>query len=190
MKHQVKKTLSYVIGVALGDGNLSNPNGRAVRLRVTCDTRYPQLTKDIISALRLLLPANKVTVVRRAETYCDISVYSNQLTQWMPWAVGKGSKQQQLAHVPRWIQNNRGYAKECLRGLLQTDGSIYKDRGYTMINFCNNVHPLASDVYQMIQGLGYRPTITETPAKQRTKYTVRLARDVEEFIGDLNLHKT
>jgi len=108
----------------------------------------------------------------------------------MPWTVGKGSKQKQLAHVPAWIRNNRSYEKECLRGLLQTDGSIYKDRGYMMINFCNNVHPLASDVYHMMRELGYKPTITETPARQRTKYTVRLARDVEEFIEDLNLHKT
>ena len=190
MTHKEKKILSYVIGVALGDGNLSNSNGRAVRLRVTCDTRYPRLTKEIISSLRLLLPANKVSVVRRAASYCDISVYSNKLTQWMPWAVGKGSKQKQLAHVPAWIRNDRRYAKECLRGLIQTDGSIYKDRGYLMINFCNNVRPLANDVYHMMQALGYSPTITETPARQRTKYTVRLARNVEELIEDLNLHKT
>ena len=34
---------AYVIGLALGDGNLSNPNGKATRLRITCDKKYPFL---------------------------------------------------------------------------------------------------------------------------------------------------
>ena len=34
---------AYVIGLAIGDGGLSNPNGRAVRLRITCDIKYPLL---------------------------------------------------------------------------------------------------------------------------------------------------
>jgi hypothetical protein len=34
---------TYVIGLAIGDGNLSNPNGRAVRLRIACDTKFPAL---------------------------------------------------------------------------------------------------------------------------------------------------
>jgi len=42
---------AYLIGVALGDGNLSNPNGRAVRLRITCDTKYPALIAKIRGAL-------------------------------------------------------------------------------------------------------------------------------------------
>jgi hypothetical protein len=38
---------AYVIGLAIGGGNLSNPNGRAVRLRITCDTKYPALIARI-----------------------------------------------------------------------------------------------------------------------------------------------
>jgi hypothetical protein len=47
---------AYVIGLAIGDGNLSNPNGRAVRLRITCDTKYPALIDKISTALKQLLP--------------------------------------------------------------------------------------------------------------------------------------
>jgi hypothetical protein len=38
---------AYIIGVALGDGDLSNPNGRAVRLRITCDKKYPRLIEHV-----------------------------------------------------------------------------------------------------------------------------------------------
>jgi hypothetical protein len=37
---------AYVIGLAIGDGNLSNPSGRAVRLRITCDRGVARLEGD------------------------------------------------------------------------------------------------------------------------------------------------
>lgn len=40
--------LSYIVGVALGDGNLSNPNGRALRLRITCDEKYPGIANEMV----------------------------------------------------------------------------------------------------------------------------------------------
>lgn len=51
---------AYVIGLAIGDGNLANPNGRAVRLRITCDTKYPRLIVKVRSSLTDLLPRNRV----------------------------------------------------------------------------------------------------------------------------------
>ena len=70
---------AYVIGVAIGDGNLSNPNGRAVRLRITCDTKYPALIVKIRAALERLLPENRVSVVASRGNYVNLSVYSNHL---------------------------------------------------------------------------------------------------------------
>lgn len=54
---------AYIIGVALGDGNLSCPNGRAVRLRVTCDKRYPNIIKAIIINLEIIFPKTKFLYV-------------------------------------------------------------------------------------------------------------------------------
>ena len=70
---------AYVIGLAIGDGNLSNPNGRAVRLRITCDTKYPALIGRIFFSLTQLFPGNKVSLVRSSGNFVNVSVYSNQL---------------------------------------------------------------------------------------------------------------
>ena len=188
--YKLKKTLAYVVGVALGDGNLSNPNGRAIRLRVTCDSRYPGIQNEIQAALRTLLPKNRVATVPRKATFLDISAYSNHFADWMPWQVGKGSKLVQNARVPEWIFSQPVFVKECLRGLIQTDGSIYIDRGYKMINFTNACEPLVSDVISMVKMIGFRPTISKVNKELRTKYTVRIARDVDKFINTLNLKKT
>ena len=70
--------LAYIIGVALGDGNLSNPNGRAIRLRVTCDLKYPKIIERICLTIQKLFPKNKVSIVKRIDSCCDISCYSNK----------------------------------------------------------------------------------------------------------------
>jgi DNA-binding transcriptional regulator WhiA len=191
MKTADKKVLAYIVGIALGDGNLSRPNGRATRLRITCDARYPAMAETMAQSLSTLFPDNRVSIVRtpRKDTYFNISVYSNLLDKWMPWKVGNGSKFEQNAHVPLWIKQDTECARQCLRGLLQTDGSIYRDRGYLMINFCNNTKSLADDVFEMLHSVGFSPRMAATREKIHTKYTVRVARNSKKLVEYLNLSK-
>jgi LAGLIDADG-like domain len=137
---------AYVIGLAIGDGNLSNPNGRATRLRITCDTKYPALIARIQSALQRLLPTNKVSVVR-----------------------GTG----------------RALSIQCLRGLIETDGAVYRDRGYPMVIFSTVIFELWEQVDQMIRDLGFRChfySVRRSREESPYKYRVRLSRDVVGFL--------
>jgi DNA-binding transcriptional regulator WhiA len=188
-----KNDLAYIIGVALGDGNLSSPNGRATRLRVTCDAKYPILAQEIIDVLKRVFPSNSVSVVitPKKSTYFNISVYSNKLNEYMPWKVGRGTKHAQGARVPEWIRIRKRFSKLCLKGLIQTDGSIYRDRGYLMINFTNQTKELADDVLQMLKFIGFSPTMGKTIVKSGGfKYCVRIARDSEKLIKTLKLTKS
>lgn len=183
--------LAYIVGVALGDGNLSCPNSRATRLRVSCDNKYPLIAEEIIEALRFLFPKNKVSRVKPRNGCFDISVYSNKLNDWMPWVVGQGPKKLQKARIPSWILSNTEYSRNCLRGLIQTDGCMYTDRGYQMINFTNNSKHLAEDTHALLLQLGYRPTMMVVPNAGFTKYTTRVARkiEVERLVKDIGLYK-
>ena len=187
-----KQNLAYIIGVALGDGNLSNPNKRATRLRVTCDSSYPTLAKEIETALRLLFPTNTVSRVKKKGGTCfDISVYSNKLNEYMSWQVGLGSKHIQNAHVPHWILDDIQYIRPCLKGLIQTDGSIYTERKYLTVNFTNVIEILANDVKGMMEQIGYAPHIYQSMQKSGNyKYTVRLSKGVAKFIDEIRLTKT
>lgn len=185
---ELDENAAFVVGVAIGDGNISNPNGKAVRLRISCDTVYPDIICEIECALRKLLPQNKVSRIERKDNCVDISVYSNKLIELLPWKVGLGTKHEQKAHVPLWIRNRPTHCIACLRGLIMTDGSIYLDRGYKMVNFCNNIQPLASDVGTMIESLGFKPrlSITSQPSGKH-KYTIRVAQDIEKFLDTIGL---
>ena len=107
----------------------------------------------------------------------------------MPWQVGKGTKQMQQVRVPEWIKDDPIYTAECLRGLLQTDGSMYRDRGYLMVNFTNHSFPLARDVYEMLITLGFRPTLSTASVSPNKKYTVRIARNSDQLIKRISLYK-
>lgn len=178
------------MGLALGDGNLSNPNGRAVRLRITCDKHYPKLLDHIVKSVRLLFPDNTVNTVNRLSC-ADVSVYSNHLPALLGWRWDGGPKDKQGVEVPLWIKQNAIYTRECLRGLLQTDGSLYNDRGYRMINFVNTCKNLAHDVLFMMQSLGYSPTMQKLQqSNKKIKHTIRLSKDVRRFVNEINYWKT
>lgn len=182
--------MAYVIGLAIGDGNLSNSNGRAVRLRITCDNKYPEIIGRIKQSIQELLPNNKVSTVFRTKSYCDISCYSNHWENILGWKVGLGSKIRQNVKVPNWIKKNKRYTRACLKGLIETDGSVYSDRKYKMINFVSGGEKLAQDVYAMINSLGFNPKIYKIQNDNaRQKYTIRLAKNVEYFIKKLNISK-
>ena len=184
-----KKLRAYTIGLALGDGNLSNPNRRAVRLRITCDQQYPKLLRHVAKSLQRLFPNNAVNIVNR-QSCADVSVYSNHLPKLLEWRWDGGPKDKQNVAVPSWIKQNTVYTKECLRGLLQTDGSLYNDRGYLMINFVNTCKNLAHDVLSMMRSIGYSPTMQKLKqANKKIKHTIRLSKDVHRFIGEVKYWK-
>jgi len=184
--------LAYVIGVAIGDGNLSNPNGRAVRLRVSCDNKYPKIIERIKKAIQQLLPTNKVSTVDTKRNCTDVSCYSNKLEDFLGWKAKNGSKYRQRVSVPAWIRVERKYTISCLRGLFETDGSIYKDRGYIMSGFVTIIPELACDVIQMIKDIGFQPrkyTIKANTETRKTRYNIRISKDVDNFIKTIKLKK-
>ena len=184
-----KRNLSYIIGLALGDGNLSNPNGRAVRLRITCDLKYMNLIKRIRSAIQILLPKNKVSLIKRSKTFCDVSCYSNKWEDWLGWKAKKGSKYKQKVSIPNWVKENKNYSIYCLKGLLETDGSIYTDRGYKMVNFVTIIPGLANDVIEIIKKIGFSAHIYKIATITKTRYNIRLSKNIDNFLKIINFIK-
>jgi len=183
-----KKLHAYIVGLALGDGNLSNPNRRAVRLRVTCDKKYPKLYKHILKSLQKFLPDNKVSLVNRKGCF-DVSCYSNKWEEILGWKAKNGSKLKQKVKIPNWILENKEFTKECLRGIIQTDGSIFKDRKYLHVNITSSISTLAETIKKAIENIGYKPNMQTFKSKTQDKFTIRISKNVNKFIKDIKLWK-
>lgn len=184
-----KKLHSYIVGLALGDGNLSNSNGRAVRLRITCDKKYPKLYKHIFKSLQKFLPDNKVGLIDRQSCF-DVYCYSNKLESLLGWKAKGGSKFKQKVKIPNWILENKEFTKECLRGIIQTDGSIFKDRKYTHVNVVSQISSLAKTIKMAMENIDYKPNMQIFKSKTGDKFTIRISKNVDKFIKDIKLWKS
>lgn len=184
------KSLAYIIGAAIGDGNLSNPNGRAVRLRITCDTKYPKIIKRLVKNIQQILPNNKISQhTEKKGTYLNISCYSNQWEKLLGWQAKAGPKEKQKIRIPKWIKRRKELSSCCLKGLFETDGSVYLDRGYRMVNFVTIMPGLAKDVLEMISSLGFEAHIYQFQQPKSVNFTIRLSREVDQFIKLTGLEK-
>jgi hypothetical protein len=180
---------AYIIGVAIGDGNLSNPNGRAVVLRISCDTKYQYLIEKISKSLNELLPSNKVGYAIKKGRCIDVVCSSNHWPNLLGWQAKLGSKFVQNVTIPRWVLCRKSYIINCLRGLIETDGSIYVDRGYKMVMFVTIIPKLAIDTLRMFHFLGFQARLYRITRKTNPKghnqqplYHIRLSKRVQEFL--------
>lgn len=144
-----------------------------------------------MQAIQEVMPNNKVSVVPKKESCIDISCYSNKWENLLGWTAAGGSKFNQKVSVPDWIKNNKTFTTSCLRGLIETDGSVYKDRNYLTVNFVTIIPNLAEDVMGMMTSLGFKPNMqTHTPGIGETKYTIRISRKADELIKLLGVDKS
>ena len=60
--------------------------------------------------------------------------------------------------IPRWIFTKPDFMKAVLRGLWDTDGSVYKLRFGVQMSFCNRSEPLIHSVHTLLSQLGFHPS--------------------------------
>ena len=177
------------MGVALGDGNLSK-SSRATRLRISCDNKYPKLIGKISSALSELFKDNIVSQYHRKDNCTDVYVYSNKLENILGWTATDGSKYMQNVRVPSWVFYNKEFMKNCLRGLIETDGSVYKDRKYLYVNFTTINHGLSQDVQIIISNLGYSSSTQSSVQKNGKRiFVTRVCKNSLRFIKEIGIRK-
>jgi DNA-binding transcriptional regulator WhiA len=183
-----KNLRAYIIGLAVGDGNLSAPRGTTC-LRITCDNKYPVLRNRIIDSLKLLLPNNKVGAIKNPKNCTNVYVYSNHLENLLGWKAANGSKFVQNVSTPKWIYQAMEYKIHYLKGIIETDGSIYYDRGYPMVMITTIIKDLAMELKSIIDSLGFKSYVYEIDGRKnkynyqkQIEYHIRISKDVQKFL--------
>jgi DNA-binding transcriptional regulator WhiA len=98
-------------------------------------------------------------------------------------------------HVPEWIKNDDENSKAFLRGLMDTDGSVFfsNSKKHTGMTFDIGLtsQRLINDVYQMLLSLEFHPYMLKPYKKkkenEKTLYKVRIKRkaDLEKWINEI-----
>ena len=118
------KDLAELIGIMLGDGNMWRTH-----IKIAFDKRnktYMDYVEKLFNKvfgihLRRLI----IKETNQAYLYCYNKLASQKL---LDFGLKRGDKIKNNVGIPDWVNKNISYAKACLRGLIDTDGCIYKSK--------------------------------------------------------------
>lgn len=144
--------LAEFIGIMLGDGNLTHYQASVTLGK---KDRYAPYVSNLMERLFGVRPKTLITKTGNQVVYLG----STRLTNWLLEMGLVFNKVRDQVEMPLWIKQNRDFQQAVLRGLFDTDGSIYllkSRRG--QISFCNRSRPLIEAVRELLVDLGFHPS--------------------------------
>ncbi|WP_078288985.1 hypothetical protein [Mycobacterium sp. D16R24] len=169
---------AYLLGMYLGDGYISR-SPRTWRLRVTCDTKYPDIITKCRKAIDALMPGQRASIVDRIGNCVDVSLSSKHWPCLFPQH-GPGRKHSRKIALEPWQQDLVDQATEdFLRGLIHSDGCrVVASIRYHFTNRSEDILGLFTAALDSL----------DIPWTRSTKYIVSIYRKaatarLDEFIG-------
>lgn len=161
--------LAELIGAILGDGNIScYKRGSSIgvyQVKVAGDYNldkdyHVNYLKKIIAEL-FDIKCTEILVPQGGARYLLAS--SKKLLDFLLLqGLKAGDKIKNQSTIPNWIFENKSYLKACVRGLIDTDGSIFrmstKDPNLLRIGFTNHNFTLLNDARKAFSQLGFHPS--------------------------------
>ncbi|MBU2577051.1 MAG: hypothetical protein KKF50_04985 [Nanoarchaeota archaeon] len=163
--------LAEFIGAVLGDGHVhytkKSLKARKIgvyQIRITGDLRYEKEYHNYLGELsKLLFGINPKYACKNGKNERYLFLSSRKLVEFfMGMGINPGNKIVNQSTIPKWVYENREYMKACLRGLIDTDGSIHRmskrDFNLLRISFTNHDNKLLQDTRALFVILGYCPS--------------------------------
>ena len=182
--------LAEFIGIMLGDGGLSKRQLR-ITLNYFDDKKYGKFVIKLIKKLFHITPSVYLDL---KDSVFDIAVSRSELVKFCAEKLGLkiGNKIKQQIDIPIWIKRNRKFQVACVRGLVDTDGSIfthtYKVNGkwyrYKKLAFTSRSQPLILSVYRILRRIGLNPRLAQKGRDVR----LDSIEDMKKYFNIINSH--
>lgn len=167
------------IGIYFGDGSISDsPPVITISLCYSEEREYAFFVKKLIERL-FKVKAGMV----RSKTFDNIHVriYRINLVRFFERNVKRG------LGFPYWIKKNLSYLTSCLRGMVDSEGSIYRvERGKRRIRIevKNSNSKLLEDTYAAFKTLGFHPRIYST----RRRVVLARQEEIDRYFHEIGFH--
>ncbi len=183
--------LAEFYGIMLGDGNstkIKDYKKGTYMIRIVGDHRYDKdyLINYVGSLIKTLFDI-EIKYGRFKETNAIfIQVHSAELIQFLEELGFKpGNKIKNRLEIPKWIFDNPLYLKRCVRGLIDTDGSIFrmskKDKNLLRISFTNYNPKLISGCQNAFTSLGFHPS----KIISKKQFFISKKEDIEKYLREI-----
>ena len=170
--------LAEFCGIVLGDGGITDYQV-TITLNLKDDAKYAVFVVRLCEKLFGFSPG---IYIRKEDNTKTILLSRIEVVRFLTKRMGliKGNKVKHQISIPHWIMTKKSYQVACLRGLVDTDGSVFTHRyivngkqyAYKKLSFTSASEPLKNDVYKILKVLGMKPHLTG-------KFDVRLDSKVD-----------
>jgi len=144
--------LAEFIGILLGDGHISS-----TQVTVTLGTKERSYAKYVAQLMTELFTA-KAKIAVSPKGYSVVYIGSAKLVRWLRDMGLRSNKVRDQVDIPAWIFERKEYIVSTIRGLIDTDGSVYKLRFGTQISFTNYSVPLLGSFRRALVEIGLQPS--------------------------------
>lgn len=155
------ESLAEIFGIILGDGRIRwDPAGRHYQLDVILnwvdEKDYVLYVKDLIMKEFQYHPkiSRQINEDGSIGKGIYLTIYSKKIVhELISLGLIPGNKVENQIKVPKWIMESKIYIIACLKGLFDTDGSIFPvmKENAIKINFKNGSLPLVEDFKEMTE---------------------------------------
>ncbi|MEK6895737.1 MAG: LAGLIDADG family homing endonuclease [Nanoarchaeota archaeon] len=168
IKPKKDEKLAEFIGAVLGDGNINYTKGKKIgvyQIKIAGD--YKQDKDYHINYLKKLceeifkVKANEILNLKNNERF--LVLYSKRIVEFIKeMGINPGHKMNNQSTIPLWIWEDNNFLKSCIRGLIDTDGSVFrmsqKDPHLIRISFTNYNKKLLEDTRKAFITLKFNPS--------------------------------
>jgi len=163
MEGHITPEYAELIGIIIGDGSISYyQNYHQFRLTISLNSKT-----DIVYAKERVIPLiSKIWKItpriyfQPNENNIKIRFYSKEIVEeLLEIGLPKNKKYRHL-RIPKIISNDIELLKNCIRGIFDTDGSIFKKYGkYAQIGIKTSSERLRNEIVNLLKYLGLMPSI-------------------------------
>lgn len=167
-KPKKDENLAEVIGIILGDGHVSEfIRGKRIRnyfikIAGNTDTDLDYIQHYIPSLFEKVFRERGKVFISKKRYVGYFTLYGKNYVNFMKSVgINSGNKRVNNQGIPDWIKTNRKLLKRCLRGLIDTDGSVHvisKKNLNIRIDYTSYIPKLMDDVRNSFIMLGFSPS--------------------------------
>lgn len=187
-----KKSIAEVIGIILGDGNICRyVKGKKVatyQVKIAGDINkdreyHINYVKPLLESV-FNLSAKEQLVPRHNERFLYLS--SKELVEYLSThGLLPGDKMKNKPTIPQWVMENDECLRACLRGLIDTDGSVYRmsrrDPFLVRVGFTCFNPVLIADTVLAFRKLGFKVSMR----KNGKAIYISKKEDVERYMREI-----
>ena len=182
--------LAEFVGIVLGDGHIEHD--KMVRIVGNSKSDYEYITIHVANLSMNLFGIEPRFHLHKTFNAIYLSLSSKELVLYLSEiGLKSGNKTINQVTMPDWICNNGCFLKACIRGLYDTDGSVYELLphwpGLFQICFTAKNIKLLNQVREALLSFGYNVSQISNIGKENTTPRIYITRKecVRKFYSDI-----